>query len=68
MLDEVDFMKEASNMAAFNAYLDATGNAGAVVPFVYRRARARCAGCVRAAIRGGGVRRDARVICGGAAR
>lgn len=37
MLDELDFTKEASNLAAFSAYLAATDNGDCVAPFVYKQ-------------------------------
>lgn len=35
MLEEVDFIKEAKNVAAFQRYLDAAGITDAVAPYVY---------------------------------
>ena len=34
-LEEVDFIKEAKNVAAFQRYLDAAGITDAVAPYVY---------------------------------
>ena len=38
MMDEVDFKKEASNIVAFQNYIDAAGITGAVAPYVYAEA------------------------------
>ena len=38
MMDEVDFNKEASNIVAFQNYLEAAGITGAVAPYVYKEA------------------------------